>query len=214
MGVIKRGILGGFSGSVGNVVGSSWKGIATMKAKPLSVANPNTAGQVAQRTKMTNAVEYAKEILTDIIKPLNDRFASAMSGFNLFIQRNIDLFAAADPTPPQDLIIAQGNVEGFDTFAVSGDVSNNEIVFSWVDNTGTGDSLATDVPFVFVYNETLNEIAVGDNTGVDRSIQGLSITPLPTGWVAGNVLRAYGAFRRADGSKVSNTSYATANIVA
>jgi len=30
MGTIKRGILGGFSGKVANVVGTSWKGIALL----------------------------------------------------------------------------------------------------------------------------------------------------------------------------------------
>jgi hypothetical protein len=92
MGVIKRGILGGFRGKVANVIGSSWKGIAVIKAMPLSVANPKTAGQVAQRTKMTNIVAFAKIILVNIIKPLNDRFASGESGFNLFVKRNILLF--------------------------------------------------------------------------------------------------------------------------
>ena len=48
MGILKQGILGGFSGKVANVVGTSWKGIAVIKAMPLSVANPKTAGQVAQ----------------------------------------------------------------------------------------------------------------------------------------------------------------------
>ena len=31
MGTIKQGILGGFSGKVGTVVGSSWKGISYMR---------------------------------------------------------------------------------------------------------------------------------------------------------------------------------------
>ena len=33
MGTIKQGILGGFSGKVGTVVGSSWKGISYMRGK-------------------------------------------------------------------------------------------------------------------------------------------------------------------------------------
>ena len=37
MGKIKQGILGGFRGTVGTVVGSSWNGIAYMKGKPQSV---------------------------------------------------------------------------------------------------------------------------------------------------------------------------------
>ncbi len=51
MGRINQGILGGFSGKVGNVVGGNWKGIDYMRVKPASVANPKTVGQVNQRTK-------------------------------------------------------------------------------------------------------------------------------------------------------------------
>jgi len=41
MGKINQGILGGFSGKVGNVIGGNWKGIDYMRVKPASVANPN-----------------------------------------------------------------------------------------------------------------------------------------------------------------------------
>jgi hypothetical protein len=37
---IPKGILGGFSGKVGNVVGDNWKGIDSMRVKPSTVANP------------------------------------------------------------------------------------------------------------------------------------------------------------------------------
>jgi len=46
MGKISQGILGGFSGKVGSVVGANWKGINYMRAKAVSVANPRTDGQV------------------------------------------------------------------------------------------------------------------------------------------------------------------------
>lgn len=38
MGTIKQGILGGFSGKVGNVVGASWKGIDYIRSLPSSVS--------------------------------------------------------------------------------------------------------------------------------------------------------------------------------
>ena len=44
MGKISQGILGGFSGKVGNVVGGNWKGIDYMRVRPASVANPQTNG--------------------------------------------------------------------------------------------------------------------------------------------------------------------------
>ena len=51
MGVIKQGILGGFQNKVGAVIGSNWKGIATMRSRPISVANPRTGKQVAVRSE-------------------------------------------------------------------------------------------------------------------------------------------------------------------
>ena len=51
MGTIKQGILGGFRGRVGNVIGSTWKGQDVMKIRPASVFNPNTERQQLQRAK-------------------------------------------------------------------------------------------------------------------------------------------------------------------
>jgi hypothetical protein len=211
MGVIKRGILGGFSGSVGNVVGSSWKGIAVIKSKPLSVANPDTAAQQVQRGAMTNVVAFAKEILVDIIKPLCDRFASGMSGFNLFTQRNIALFDAVAPSPVASLILAQGPVTDLYLLVATVDVSLATAKCVWNNNTGVGDALASDECYIVVYNETLNTFAL--ITGFTRiSAEGTAV--IPAGTAVGNVIRIWGSFRRADGTKVSNTVYATVNAIA
>ena len=53
MGTIKKGIMGGFSGKVGNIVGASWKGIAYIRSLPASVHNPRTEKQVTQRNKFS-----------------------------------------------------------------------------------------------------------------------------------------------------------------
>ena len=49
MGKIKQGILGGFKGKVGTVIGASWNGIAYMKGLPQSQKDPKTAAQMRQR---------------------------------------------------------------------------------------------------------------------------------------------------------------------
>ena len=51
MGTLVNGILGGFSGKVGTVVGSFWKGIASMRAYTPNVSSPNTPKQLEQRAK-------------------------------------------------------------------------------------------------------------------------------------------------------------------
>ena len=40
MGTIKQGILGGFSGKVGTVVGSTWKSVHYMRALAVSFSDP------------------------------------------------------------------------------------------------------------------------------------------------------------------------------
>ena len=82
MGVIKRGILGGFSNKVGPVVGSSWKGIDVIKSKAVSVANPNTPAQLAQRNALRAANVFLRSFGLDNVKRLNDAMAVRMSGFN------------------------------------------------------------------------------------------------------------------------------------
>lgn len=51
MGKINQGILGGFVGKVGNVVGFFWKGQAVMRSLAGSVANPQTEAQQTQRAR-------------------------------------------------------------------------------------------------------------------------------------------------------------------
>jgi hypothetical protein len=53
MGTIKKGILGGVSGKVGNVVGGSWKGIDYLRVLPASVHNANSQPQISQRYKFS-----------------------------------------------------------------------------------------------------------------------------------------------------------------
>jgi hypothetical protein len=211
MGILKQGILGGISGSVGNVTGSSWKGIAVIKAKPLSVANPKTSAQVAQRGKFSNAVAFAKEILSAVIKPLWDRFAQQKSGFNAFIQENIDLFASAMPSTPADLVISKGKMEKTVIASVVPSAGSNEVGITWADDSGEGMKLATDVPFAVVVNETTEEIVGYSGEGsVDR--EDLSVTVSLDSVSTGDVLRCYLAFRRADGTVVSNTDYDTQTV--
>lgn len=208
MGVIKRGILGGVSGSVGNVVGTSWKGIAIIKAKPLSVSNPKTAGQVAQRGKMANIVAFSKEILTEVIKPLWDRFAQQKSGFNAFVQANIDLFTTEYGSTPSELVISQGKMAStpIDSLTPAGDGLSFDV--AWTDDSGDGLKLATDIPYAVVVNKNDGTIAVANGVAgsVSRATESLTV-PNPDGLSDASQLDVYLAFRRSDGTVVSNTAY-------
>ena len=88
MGIIKRGILGGVANKIGNVVGSSWKGIATLRSLPLSVANPNTVEQRINRASFSIFSKLGSQVLATVCQPLWNRDAKQMSGFNAYVMYN------------------------------------------------------------------------------------------------------------------------------
>ena len=95
MGIIKQGILGGFSKKVGAVVGTSWKGIAVMKSMPQSVVNPKTTAQVEQRSAFAYTSKIASALLTPCIQECWNRWAKRESGYNAFVKKNVGIIKAA-----------------------------------------------------------------------------------------------------------------------
>lgn len=205
-----QGILGGLSGKIGNVVGSSWKGIPVLKTKPLSVANPQTAAQVAQRDKMEAVVAFATPILATVIKPLWDRFASRMSGFNAFVQANIGSFVSVGEFTPSTVKISEG--KGAATVVNSVDSANGQaaVQLFWTDDSGEGYKLATDEVYAVVYNITKQEICSQFEVGVRSA--GVIECVLPSNVATGNLLACYLGFRRADGTVVFDSSYKSETV--
>ena len=206
-----QGILGGIRGKIGNVVGSNWKGIAVLKSMPLSVANPKTAGQVAQRGKMTQAVKAGRALLAALITTYWNPFAQYMSGFNKFISENIATFTTAGFTTFADFYSMRGSLVGAIVTGVGADDSDNTIGLTWTDNSGTGDALGTDEVVVVVYNANQDYWLVDAGNAV-RSDGSLNITD--SNMSTGDELKVYTAFSRPDVSKVSDSVYNAVTVQA
>lgn len=89
MGKIKKGILGGFSGKTGTVVGGSWKGIDYMRSLATSVANPKTSAQVTVRSNFSTLVSIMSGA-NSILKASNWNDAKKQSAFNAGVRINYD----------------------------------------------------------------------------------------------------------------------------
>ena len=63
MAIAKDGILGGFSGKVGNIVGLTLNGVPIMRAAPKSSQKPPTEKLRLQRLKFSLAIEFTKPFL-------------------------------------------------------------------------------------------------------------------------------------------------------
>lgn len=104
MGKIKQGILGGFNGTTGAVVGASWKGIAYMRGKAQSIANPRTQEQTRIRTKFGVVSDYCSQIKSII----DDGFKShavKQSPFNAAVKANMLVSGSFEMS---NFIIAKG----------------------------------------------------------------------------------------------------------
>lgn len=91
----------GATGKLANsLVYSTWKGVKVVR-QYLIPANPKTAGQVAQRTKLTDAVAAWHDVLiaaADQVawNALASLAAKPLSGFNKFVKEHIRIEAAGD----------------------------------------------------------------------------------------------------------------------
>jgi hypothetical protein len=205
MGIIRQGILGGFSGRVGNVVGSSWKGIAYMKSLPLSVANPRTAGQVAQRTMFGSAAIIGSIMLAAIVKPLWDRFAQRMSGFNAFVKRNTNAYDAQGNFVPANFVQSNGNMLATKQDGSTVGATNIEIDF--VTDITDRFQMPTDIPFASVLNANTGEVlAMGSEAGTTRADGSITIPWLQEKPAADTPILISLSFLRADGTIVSDSS--------
>lgn len=205
MAKINQGILGGFSGSVANIVGSSWKGIAVMKAKPLSVANPRTAKQVAQRVKFRAGSELTTSLKNLIIKPFWDRFATRMSGVNAWMSQNVEKYSDTGAPDLSTLVMSKGNIGVQEVTSVEYDTSNHHLTADWSGESTPANGLDTDEAAVCVvapsnsaYGIREAGIAVRSDGGFDIDLTGE--TPIPPS------SHAYIMFKRPDGTIVSDSS--------
>jgi hypothetical protein len=208
MGVIKQGILGGFSGKVGSVVGTSWKGRAVMKAMPLSVANPRTSLQMQQRNKMTAVVKLARQLLGGAIAQLCNPFAGNISGYNLFVKRNVGFSDFWGVISPEQLVLSEG---ALGAVVVSGPIQSSiggtTARFS-IASEESPYNLDTDNVMCVVVTTNCEEVLNGGSFVAQRSEAGLITVSLNRPLVSGDTIYVLLAAVRQDKKYASNTTFA------
>lgn len=202
MGIIRRGILGGFSGKVANVVGSSWKGIAVMRALPLSVTNPKTVGQVEQRSAFSIISKFASSILTVWVKPLWDRSAQSMSGYNAFIQQNVDIVKADKKLDIENLTMSKGKLGATQLFgAVNSATSKLQV--QWESEPSGSFQMSSDRLYLLLFDKD-NKLVASSSANSVRSAGSLEIEDINI--VKDDDYIIVSCFAREDGTIVGDAS--------
>jgi hypothetical protein len=172
MSTINQGILGGFSGKTGPVIGSSWKGRPVMRARPVYKKNRKFSPvQLAQQEKFTLMGKF----LHGVDELLATSFINAdqqQTGFNAAMAYNlheaVDGLASPFSINYEKIRLAQGSL-CLATKPVVEAFADNELRFSWSFTPGIAKTKPSDKAVVVLYSETTKQFLYTKDTGAVRS---------------------------------------------
>ena len=201
MGTIKKGILGGFSGKVGTVVGGSWKGIAYMRGQAQSIKNPRTARQVEQREKLKFIVKTLKPFENIINVGFKVGKGSPMNAAVSYNVKN-----AVTGTVPnlsldyEEFMFSRGKLISALAANVSKSSGGILMDFEYIGGDGTDLAIAVGI------NKTTKEVVICEDPENVRDNASTFLTT-PASW-SGAQVACYIVMKSADGTGVSNSFYA------
>jgi hypothetical protein len=167
MATIKQGILGGFSGKIGTVVGSTWRGKNVLRSAPRKSTKPASAAQQKQRDKFAGVLQFLmplKGILTETFgatvgskSPFNNAMSYHMKEA---VKQTTDGFQLAYAK----VLIGKGGLCGIENPVVQM-LPIHRLQISWDDNSTQGLAYPTDDFLIVAYVPSLQSFtyAMGDS---------------------------------------------------
>lgn len=213
MGTYNKGILGAFSGKVGPVVGASWRGKEVLRSLPKRSNRVATENQALQRLKFSTITAFLNPLY-----PILSRYYGSNAGEKTRLNQALSyhIREAMDYNDPVfDIVynkvqIAKGDLVGIENGQVTSTVTN-ALSFTWADNSGQGEAVATDKLVIALYEPTtkttLYSLAVADrSTGTGELIVNATLIGL--------TVEVWGTFASADEKKYATSVYLGSVVVA
>lgn len=199
-----NGILGPFSGRVGNVVGAKWKDRFVMRARPYPKQEVTpTQRQMTQRNRFALAAEALRPLAGAINTGFRfDTALKKMSSRNIAMSENMQnamTFSGGVWTlDPMQMLVANGVFGNVSTLTAGYSAGNMTV--SWQNNAGeaigilpSGDTVPLvddDQIFCVFYNATTKEARYDVFTTYER-VDGAGMLAKPTNWVASDDVYAF-----------------------
>ena len=212
MGTLRQGILGGFSGKVGTVIGFTRNGISYIRGLMTSHTDANTLAQQEQRARFKMVVLFLRPLL-GLLRMGFKKAGTNLSGFNAAVSYTLgNAVTGLFPDQTIDytkLLVCQGNLPGtLNAEAVPGVAG--KIDFSWDDNSSDFGAMATDKIVLVAYCAALNKFASA--VGVATRAEGLQTMTLPEAF-SGQQVQTYMGFCNAGMTEFSNGEFLAAVAV-
>ncbi len=209
MGKINKGsgILGGFSGTVGTVVGGNWRGIDTLRAVAKPRKGGSTQSQINQQIKFALVTKFLSS-KQDLLEISFKGFANGMTGTNSAVSHNVmNAITGVSPNYSIDyskVLVSRGSLLSPEK-AVAAAGAAGTVAFTWLNNTANSKrSAADDKAILVAYCEATN-ISVYTLAGAGRSV---AADTLAVPAFSGKTVQTWMAFISADGARISNSVFA------
>ena len=202
MGTIKKGILGGFHGKVGTVVGGSWKGITYIRGMAQSIKNPKTEGQMKQREKMRNVSAFL-QVMQPVINVGYKNQSAKQSPYSAAMSYILKNAMNDTEINYSRVLLSRGTLPNVGNLAATSDDSAASI--SWSYTEGQIGASASDNICAVAYNKDKGQM-ICDSSTATRSEESLDLN-YPSGWEAGDKVELYLFTITADRKNLSDSAF-------
>lgn len=205
MGTYVKGILGGFRGKVGTVIGSTWKGIEYMKSRNSKRSKPATQAQLEQQARFSLLIKFVSTIsklLMISFKNSAIKMTGTNSAFAYNFENAIIGIYPAFSLDYANVLVSKGQLHNASNLAASA-AGSGQVKVDWIDNSGTAMANADDKSIIVVYCPELNR-AVYTLNGAARNAGTASIN---AGNFAGQTVETWVGFISANGVEVATSVY-------
>jgi len=158
MATLNQGILGGFSGKVGAVVGSNWRGKNVLRSAPRKSTKPISVAQQRQRDKFRCVQQFLtplKTILTETFGTLTGSKTPFNNAMSYHLKEAVKETATGFSMDYSKVLVGMGGLCGLEQPLVQ-PVAPHALNITWEDNSIQGLAYPTDAFLVVVYVPALH----------------------------------------------------------
>lgn len=205
MGTIEKGILGGFSGKVGTVIGGTWKGIDYMRSKSNRKNFNASEAQLAQQLKFGLTIRFVQS-MSGLVEMSFRNYAIKQTGINSALSYTLkNAIAGTYPIYNivySDVLVSRGDLpNALAPSVVSG--AGSIITYSWTNNSGVGVAKATDKAILVAYCPAFNQCIYTTGSAARNALT----DALDLSTFAGQVVETYIGFISVDGRNIASSFY-------
>lgn len=205
MATYSKGANGAFSGKVGSIVGSNWRGVDYLKSLPKKSNKQSSDLQLAQRSKFALAPTYLSPIKDILNIGFKDKQLNKTTGYNAAVKIFLNNAIVGDyPDFAIDfsqIVLSKGSLSVF--HGLSAALKGTDIVLTWQGITNRYNAFDDDMLIVVLFNDTKKMYLVYE----DAQRAALTYTAVVGNTAAGDVLYAWAFAVKRENSVVANSQY-------